>query len=310
MTKVSNCGGDEHRGISGGQAGDQTGTEWYVRDWYDFGQDMVLRHPEQKVRQLIASMATEAAENDNIGYDQSQRETFFERLARVNYIPSHIAFVCEADCSSGTAAIVRGAGYRLDMDALKSVPVSLWTGNMAAYLKAAGFVALTDKRYLRSGDYLLAGDINLNQAAHVNICVTSGPKSGEIDGQSTSTVTSGLLAIDSWIGPVTVTEWQRQCKTTPDGVISGQLKDCQQSYPRLSSVTFEGTGSSLMRKVQEILGVPNPTGIIFRGTIAKLQGLLYLWGYDCSGDEAGVLDAATARAIQQSLNDRKWESEA
>ena len=306
MTKVSNCGGDEHRGVSGGKAGDQTGTEWYVREWYDFGQDMVLRHPEQKVRQLIASMATEAAQNDNIGYDQSQRETFWEYLSRAGYIPSYITFACEADCSSGTAAIVRSAGYRLGMDALKTVPISLWTGNMAAYLKAAGFVALTDSRYLRSGDYLLAGDINLNQATHVNICVTNGAKAGASD----EPATSDLLDVDGWIGPVTVTEWQRQCKTTPDGVISGQLKDCQQSYPRLSAVTFEGTGSGLMRKVQEILGVPNPTGIIFRGTIAKLQGLLYLWGYDCGGDEAGVLDAATARAIQQSLNERKWESEA
>lgn len=306
MTKVSNCGGDEHRGVSGGKAGDQTGTEWYVREWYDFGQDMVLRHPEQKVRQLIASMATEAAQNDNIGYDQSQRETFWEYLSRAGYIPSYITFACEADCSSGTAAIVRGAGYRLGVNALKTVPISLWTGNMAAYLKAAGFVALTDSRYLRSGDYLLAGDINLNQATHVNICVTNGAKAGASD----EPAASDLLDVDGWIGPVTVTEWQRQCKTTPDGVISGQLKDCQQSYPRLSAVTFEGTGSSLMRKVQEILGVPNPTGIIFRGTIAKLQGLLYLWGYDCGGDEAGVLDAATARAIQQSLNERKWESEA
>ena len=104
MTKVSNCGGDEHRGVSGGKAGDQTGTEWYVREWYDFGQDMVLRHPEQKVRQLIASMATEAAQNDNIGYDQSQRETFWEYLSRAGYIPSYITFACEADCSSGTAA--------------------------------------------------------------------------------------------------------------------------------------------------------------------------------------------------------------
>lgn len=308
MTKVSNCGHDENWGASGGKAGDQTGTEWYVREWYDFGQDMVLRHPEQKVRQLIASMATEAAQNDNIGYDQSQRETFWEYLSRAGYIPSYITFACEADCSSGTAAIVRGAGYRLGMDALKTVPISLWTGNMAAYLKAAGFVALTDSRYLRSGDYLIAGDINLNQATHVNICVTNGSKSSN-ERSGTSGWTSSdanLLDVDGWIGPLTISEWQRQCGTVVDGVVSGQLKDCRQSYPHLESVTFEGTGSDLMRAVQTVLGVPNPTGIIFRGTIAKLQGWLYLNGYDCSGDEAGVLGEATAKAIQQSLNDRKW----
>ncbi len=302
MTKVSNCGGDEHRGVSGGKAGDQTGTEWYVREWYDFGQDVVLRHPDTKVRALIASMAAEAANNDKIGYDQSERETFWEFLARAGYIPSYITWACEADCSSGTAAVVKAVGYRLGMDSLKSVPVSLWTGNMLQSFKAAGFSVLTDERYLRSGDYLLAGDIILNQRTHVNICVTNGTKALDIETSSTS----ASLEVDGWIGPVTVTEWQEQCGTTPDGVISGQLKDCQQSYPRLSAVTFDGTGSNLMRKVQEILGVPSPTGIIFRGTVAKLQGWLYIKGYDCSGDEAGVLGESTARAVQQSLNDRMW----
>ena len=307
MTKVSNCGGDERRQARGGQAGDQTGTEWYVREWYDFGQDVVLRHSDPNVRQMIATMATECAANNNIGYDQGERYTFWEQLVRAGYLPANITSACETDCSAGTCAIVQAVGHRLGRDKLKAVPYWLWTGNMVEHLRKAGFVTLTDGKYLRSGDYLLAGDINLNQVTHVNVCVTNGPKSGESGQQDTQTSTSGPLDVDGQIGPLTVSEWQRQCGTTVDGVVSGQMHDCRASFPALTSVTYEEDGSELMRRVQALLGVPSPTGIIFRGTVSHLQGLLHLWGYDCSADRAGILDVATAKAIQQSLNEGRWE---
>lgn len=114
------------------------------------------------------------------------------------------------------------------------------------------------------------------------------------------------LEVDGSIGVLTVSEWQRQVGTTVDGCVSGQLKVCQSSYPALAAVTFEGTGSDLMRKVQDVVGVANPTGIIAQGTIRKLQGTLILWGYDIDESEGGVLGESTAKAIQRSLNDGKW----
>ena len=90
--------------------------------------------------------------------------------------------------------------------------------------------------------------------------------------------------------------------------MSGQLKECQGSYPALAAVTFEGTGSELMAKVQTILGVPNPTGIIASGTVSMLQGWLYLHGHSCAADRAGVLGQATARSLQESLNAKEWEN--
>lgn len=302
MTKVSNCGHDENWGVSGGAAGDQTGNEWYVRDWYDFGQNVVLRHPDSKVRALIASMATEAAQNDAIGYDQGQRETFWQQLERCGYIPSKIGTRCEADCSSGTAAIVRAVGYRLGNDLLKQVPTWLYTGNMREYLVKAGFYTLTDSKYLRSGDYLSTGDINLNERTHVNITVTNGGKVGG----DTSQYDDTTLEVDGWVGPATVSEWQRQCGTAVDGVVSGQLEEYAKYLPRLSSVTYDGTGSSLMLAVQKKVGVPNPCGVIGDGTVCMLQGWLTLKGHRCTDDNAGVFGEATAKALQESLNDKEW----
>ena len=187
---ISNCGHDENGRYSGGKAGDQTGTEWRVINWYNRPWKCVLRHPNADVRVMIASMAKAAANNNLIGYDQSQRGTFWTNLADSNYDPAQITVACEADCSSGVAAIVKGAGYRLGIDALKKVSTACYTGNLRAALKAAGFEVLTDSKYLTSDAYLLKGDILLNDNAHTATNLTDGAKSSGAGTSNTTTVKS------------------------------------------------------------------------------------------------------------------------
>ena len=183
---ISNCGHDENGRYSGGKAGDQTGTEWRVINWYNRPWKCVLRHPNADVRAMIASMAKAAANNNLIGYDQSQRGTFWTNLADSNYDPAQITVACEADCSSGVAAIVKGAGYRLGIDALKKVSTACYTGNLRAALKAAGFEVLTENKYLTSDAYLFAGDILLNDNAHVATNLTTGSKASGTSAPSKS----------------------------------------------------------------------------------------------------------------------------
>lgn len=173
---ISNCGHDENNGYIGGKAGDQTGGEWEVRNWYNRPWNCVLRHPDQKVKTEIAKLAEAAAKNNKIGYDQGQRYTFWEHLKASNYDPAQITVNCEADCSSGVAAIVKAVGYRLGIEKLKEVSIYLYTGNMRAGLKAAGFEVLTDSKYLSGPDYLLEGDILLNDDHHVATNLTNGSK--------------------------------------------------------------------------------------------------------------------------------------
>ena len=183
---ISNCGHDENGRYSGGKAGDQTGTEWQVINWYSRPWKCVLRHPNAKVRAMIASMAKAAAVNNKIGYCQSHRGTFWTNLADSNYDPAQITVACEADCSSGVAAIVKGAGYRLGIDALKKVSTACYTGNLRAALKAAGFEVLTESKYLTSDAYLFAGDILLNDNAHVATNLTTGSKASGTSAPSKS----------------------------------------------------------------------------------------------------------------------------
>lgn len=194
MVKISNCGHDESGRYAGGKAGDQTGTEYQIMNWYSRPWLCVLRFNDAKIAAMIADMATKGAQNNLIGYDQgtagnsNDRYSFWQHLKASNYDPAQITVACESDCSASTAAIVKGAGYRLNNTKLKAVSIYLTTRNMRAAMKAAGAKVLTDSRYLTSGDYLKAGDILLNDNHHVAIAVTSGSKSSNT---STNTSTGG-----------------------------------------------------------------------------------------------------------------------
>ena len=204
MVKISNCGHDERGKYAGGKAGDQTGTEYQIMDWYNRPWLCVLRFEDQKIASMIADMAKKAALNDLIGYDQgtagnsNDRYTFWQHLKASNYDPAQITIACESDCSASTAAIVKGAGYRLNNAKLKAVSIYLTTRNMRQALKNAGAKVLTDKKYLTSGDYLKAGDILLNDNHHVAIAVTSGSKAGN----TTTNTSTTLSKKPKWVGKI------------------------------------------------------------------------------------------------------------
>lgn len=171
---ISNCGHDENGKYTGGKAGDQTGKEWAVIPWYNRPWSCVLRHPDAAVRKEIARNARAAAKNNLIGYDQGQRLTFWEHLKVSNYDAEKITIACEADCSSGVAAIAKATGYRLGIKALQNISASVYTGNQRVAFKAAGFTVLTDSKYLTSDRYLLEGDVLLYDNHHTAINLDDG----------------------------------------------------------------------------------------------------------------------------------------
>ena len=227
MVKISNCGHDERGRYAGGKAGDQTGTEYQIMNWYSRPWLCVLRFNDAKIATMIADMATKAAQNNLIGYDQgtagnsNDRYSFWRHLKASNYDPAQITVACESDCSASTAAIVKGAGYRLNNARLKAVSIYLTTRNMRAAMKIAGAKVLTDRKYLTSGDYLKAGDILLNDNHHVAIAVTTGAKASTL---STPTI---LSKTPKWVGKVTANTLNVR---TWAGTEYAQLK----SYPTLA----------------------------------------------------------------------------
>ncbi len=176
---VSSCGHDENGRYRGGAAGDQTGTEYYIRTFYvpSYGWDCVLRHPNTKVGEKLSEIATYAAKNDRIGYDQNERMTYYNRLKEVGWHPERITTACESDCSASTAAAVIAAGHQLGLTRLQQVSPSLTTYGMKKALISAGFECLTESTYRTSDAYLLPGDIILSEAHHVVINLGKGSAS-------------------------------------------------------------------------------------------------------------------------------------
>lgn len=187
MSLISNSGHDENGRYSGGRAGDQTGTEWALIPWYSRPWKCVLRHPNSAVRAKIAELGVKAAKNDLIGYDQGQRDTYWQHLKVSNYDPSQITIACEADCSAGVIANVKAVGHLLRIDALKNLKAT-YTGDMRSAFKVAGFNVLTDKKYLNGPDYLLAGDILLNDGLHTATNIADG---AEMGGNANANIGSG-----------------------------------------------------------------------------------------------------------------------
>lgn len=243
---ISNCGRDSRGQYRGDVAGDQDGGEWRIRSWYSYPWDWAIWHPDPKVNELVADLAEEAAANDLIGYDQGERETFWQHLKASGYRPAGITIACEADCSSGVAAIVKAVGYLIGSGALQGVPTSAYTGNLRQVLEAAGFQSHGEAKYLTSERYLPRGAILLNTKCHTCINVTKGAaceasSGGYVIAQPTSngsdTVRQGQRAlvadgfsvgscgVDGCFGPDTRKACARHVQTALNGCGAGLQVD-------------------------------------------------------------------------------------
>jgi len=138
---------DERGQYRGGQAGDQTGTEVAIQNWYLGNWDTVLRPKTAALAEKIAVADECACGNNAIGYDQYQRNTLLAEAKKVGMDLSKITTPCECDCSSLVSICCICAG----------LPESIFFagGNMRttynlreACLNTGNFIALTDNKYL------------------------------------------------------------------------------------------------------------------------------------------------------------------
>ena len=172
---IANSGSDENKGYTGGKAGDQTGHEAELKKWYNRPWTVVLRFMDQFVSLTIAQEGIAMCLNDKVGYDQGQRNTYWNALKAAGYDPRKITTACEEDCTAGVSANVKAAGHICGIKALEDLPICS-SRNMRAQFVKAGFVALTDSKYLTGPDYLLPGDILLYESHHAATNITIGKR--------------------------------------------------------------------------------------------------------------------------------------
>ncbi len=166
---IGHAGGNEWGGIYGGNPGDQTGTEVYIRTWYNADWNLMFRPKDPKVAEKIATAMEQACANDNIGYNQNNRVSLYYAAKEKNWDISKVAKKVDTDCSSLVAVCCNAAGLPVSKDN--------WTGAQRENLNATGaFVMYSAKKYLRQEDYLKRGDILLHEGHHTAVVLTNGNK--------------------------------------------------------------------------------------------------------------------------------------
>jgi hypothetical protein len=197
---IGNARIDERNKASGGAAGDQTGKEVQVQNWYSYPWDVVLRCTDTAAAEKIAKAMEQACANDLIGYDQNQRATLYTLAKAVNWDISKVSTACETDCSALVAVCVNAAGITVSKD--------LYTGNLQSALVSTGkFTALTSSKYTGSSSYLKRGDILLNTVHHTAIVLSNGASAG-----TTTTTTKTTTAKEDY---ETVKTWKNGSTSEP-----------------------------------------------------------------------------------------------
>ena len=166
--KLGSSSKDERGQYRGGQAGDQTGVEVHIQNWYDGGWHSVIRPKSAAIAEKIASACEKACNNNKIGYDQQERNSLYIEAQKVGMDFSKITTPCECDCSSLVSTCCIAAGMS------------------PSIFYAGGNMRTTNTLLDACNDYLKRGDILLS-AGHTVIILSDGDKVGQI---ATITITA------------------------------------------------------------------------------------------------------------------------
>ena len=169
---------DENKNIKGGKAGDQTGKEVCIREWYNRPWNVVLRFKDPDMREKCAVAMEHAAANNHIGYDQSQRNSLLAAVRKCGYDPKKVTKNVETDCSALVTVACIYAG--IAEEALVKSGNSATTSTLKDRLKATGEVDIfTSKEYTEKTGKLIRGDILLYEKHHTAVVVKAPTKSNK-----------------------------------------------------------------------------------------------------------------------------------
>ena len=142
---------DSRGRASGDKAGDQTGREVCIENWYNHKLEWyIIRAKDPATREKIAKGMERACANNNVGYDQGQNKTLWSVAEKVGFDPGKVKTPCETDCARLVRVCVRYAGIKAD---------DFFTGDELEKLQKTGkFEIIKDKRCNSSAE-LMRGDI-------------------------------------------------------------------------------------------------------------------------------------------------------
>lgn len=170
---IGHASQDENCKLKNGKAGDQTGKEVCVRNWFNRPWNVILICKDPVMREKIAAAMQAACENNLIGYDQNQRNSLLTYSRPVGYNPALVNTKCECDCSSLVSICCMYAG--ISESVLFKSNNCCTTSTLRKALVGTGlFEEHVESKYINSEDYLPRGAILLYECHHVAVCLTNG----------------------------------------------------------------------------------------------------------------------------------------
>lgn len=208
MIKIGHASSDEERKAYGGVAGDQTGGEVCVREWYSSPWDTILRFIDPVKAEKAAQAMEKACANDNIGYDQYQRNTLLAKAEAVEFDLAKVDEPCETDCSALVSVCAQVAGVKIPYIS-GNAP---YTGIMEKQFASTGeFEVLKGDEYLKSDALLLRGDILLRASGHTAMALENGARATPRDTRDNTP--------SKWEGAKEAIDW-----ATSNGIMKGDNK--------------------------------------------------------------------------------------
>lgn len=168
--KVGSARIDENGRAGGGRAGDQTGKEVAIENWYYHSLGWyVLRAKDSAKREKIAQDMEYACNNATIGYDQYQNTTLWSVASKVGYNCKKVTTPCETDCARLVRVCCWYAGIKCD---------DFYTATERTVLMNTGqFDLLTESKYCNQSAYLKRGDILVTRSkGHTVVVLNDGDK--------------------------------------------------------------------------------------------------------------------------------------
>lgn len=266
---------DERGKASGGKAGDQTGREVAIENYYVHSQGWyIIRAKDDKVREKIAVAMERACANKYIGYDQGQNGTLWDAAEKVGFDPGKVKVKCETDCGRLVRVCIYYAGIKV---------AEFHTGNEVAKCKATGaFDIIKDKAKCSTSAYLMRGDILVTRTkGHTVVVLDDGSetKKAKKEAKKTTPAKKTKKSLDAVAKEIYNgkggwgNEPQRSKKLKAAGYSASEIKTIQNKVNALAAAAKKKTKSSAkyhtVKKGETLSGIANK----YKTTVAKLVKL-------------------------------------
>lgn len=188
------------KGTITGNAGDNNGKEVFIRNWYLHSKGwVVLRCKDASKREKIAEAMEKACKNNDVGYDQYQRDTLFNNVKDKGFDPSRTTKKVETDCSALVRVCV---AYAYGKDIAGNIRT---VSEPSMLVKTGKFTKYTSDKYCKSSDYLMRGDILCTPVSgHTVVVLDDGAK---VKKTSSGTSTSAKKSIEEVAKEVLAGKW-------------------------------------------------------------------------------------------------------